>query len=71
MSTRTYFDGLAMGQRKLHRHGFDRYPTDEELLDYIMQLDDKVTALYNACGLEAVLDWRGAWHVHPSRQEVV
>lgn len=71
MSTQSYFDGLAASQRKLRRHGFDRYPTDEELFDYVMQLEGKVAALYSACGMEAVKDCRGVWHAYPFRQEVV
>lgn len=71
MSAQTYFDGLAAQERRLSEHGFDHYPTDEELLEYLMQLNDKVNALYRATGMDAVQDWRGNWHAHPARREAV
>ena len=70
MSPQSYFANMALQQRRLQLHGFDHYPSEEELFDYVIDLNDKVNALYWALGMKSVRDSRGTWHAFPIQKEV-
>lgn len=63
MSTENYFGALSASQRKLAEHGLTAFPTDEELLDYMLGVDDRLAALYRSLRVEAYRDYRGLWRV--------
>lgn len=71
MPVHAYFPRLAARQRLLEEHGFDRYPTEDELLDYVLEMSDRLNALYEALGLIAVEGRGGSWRTRPARCEGV
>ncbi len=58
-----YFRGQEEQRRLLARHGFDHWPTDGELIGYLIDLDDKLDALCDALGFSVIRDCRGRWCV--------
>lgn len=65
MSYNDYFGALRTDQRRLAAHGLGPYPSDNEVVDYVMDVDDRVRALYKAFRVEAYRDYRGIWRVGP------
>lgn len=65
MSSDSFFGALRADQRKLVNHGLSPYPTDDELIDYVIDVDDRVRALCKALRAEAFRDHRGIWRVGP------
>ena len=63
MSTENYFDVLSASQRRLAEHGLTAFPTDDEVLDYMLSVDDRLAALYRSLRVEAFRDHRGLWRV--------
>lgn len=57
-----YFPRLAARQKRLEEHGLSSTPTEEELVDCILDLSDRVEALYDTLGLVAFKDRRGTYH---------
>ena len=62
MSAQAYFTGLARTQQRLRDHGFEAYPSVEELATYAMDLSDKLDALCETTGVDAYRDFNGRWH---------
>lgn len=62
-----YFDRFDRQQRELERHGFDRCPSEEELLEYAMSLEDRIDALCDLLGACLEQDVRGRWHARKGR----
>lgn len=58
-----FFANLINRQRELRAHGFDSEPTEEELVDYALGLDDKLAVLCESFGVRLVQDARGRWTV--------
>lgn len=54
-----YFAGILDRQRELRAHGFAAEPTEDELVDYAFNLDDKLSALCESIGVELAQDVRG------------
>ena len=54
-----FFANLIQRQRELRTHGFDSEPTEEELVDYALGLDDKLAVLCEFFGVKLVQDVRG------------
>lgn len=54
-----FFANLINRQRELRAHGFDFEPTEEELVDYALGLDDKLAILCESFGVRFVQDARG------------
>lgn len=71
MSMHAYFPRIAARQRFLEEHGFGSYPTDDELLDYVLEISDRLDALYEALDLIAVEGQRGSWRACPAHCEGV
>ena len=65
MSSDSFFGALRADQRRLVNHGLSPYPTDDELIGYVVDVDDRVRALYRALRVEAYRDYRGIWRVGP------
>ena len=65
MSYDGFFGALRADQQKLVDHGLSPYPTDAELVGYVIDVDDRVCALYKAFRMEAYRDYRGIWRVGP------
>ncbi len=63
MSYDSFFGALRADQRKLVNHGLSPCPTDEELISYMIEVDDRLRALYKAFRLEPYRDPRGLWRV--------
>ena len=63
LSTSTYFANIAKDEQLLAAHGFDHWPTDEELARYLMDTNDRMDALCKALSLRTVQDVRGRWTV--------
>ena len=59
MSAESYFNGIAARQCRYAQHGLSECPSDQELHDYVMALEDKIDALYAAVHLEPYVDHRG------------
>ncbi len=56
---RSYFASLEEGQRLLSAHGFDHWPTDDELARYVFEVKDMLTLLASANGVRFDRDARG------------
>ncbi|MDI9590220.1 MAG: hypothetical protein QM302_04160 [Acidobacteriota bacterium] len=57
-----YFTRLAKEEQWLKKHGFDHYPSDDELLDYAFSIEDRVEALCQHIDIKLAQDVRGRWH---------
>ena len=62
-SESNYFDNLAKRAEALRGHGFDHFPSDKELLDYLMETNDNIDLVAGALGLRLEKDWRGRFHL--------
>lgn len=58
-----YFNRLLEEERELKAHGFDHYPTEDELMRYAFGLEDRLKALCQALGVTVQCDCCGYWHV--------
>lgn len=67
----SYFLSALNDERLLHDHGFDHWPTDEELARYLMDTNDRISAVERALGISSVKDVRGRWSVIESGEAVV
>lgn len=56
-----FFANLINHQRELRAHGFDSEPTEEELVDYALGLDDKLADPCESFGVRLVQNARGKW----------
>lgn len=59
----SYFSRLAANKRRLESHGLSSCPTQEELVDYAIELSDKIDALCSAYRVAILKDHRGNWRV--------
>lgn len=66
MASEDFFDQLINLQTTLRRHGFKRPPSEEEIFAHVLELDDKLDALFKALNLKPVKDYRGRWRVEGS-----
>ncbi|MDD5924974.1 hypothetical protein [Ellagibacter isourolithinifaciens] len=67
-SSSNYFNKLADRNRSMAEHGFDHFPDDGELLDYLIETNDKVDLLAGALGMRIEKDTRGRFRVAPGRE---
>lgn len=58
-----FFANLINRQRELRARSFDSEPTEEELVDYALGLDDKLAVLCGSFDVRLVQDARGKWTV--------
>lgn len=56
-----YFRGLYDQQRLLRAHGFESWPDEVELANYLFSLDDKISVLCDSLGIRLVQDCQGRW----------
>lgn len=61
----SYFGDMVRTERLLREHGFDHWPTDDELVRYLFATNDRLDAVCNAMNAELVQDIRGNWQVVP------
>lgn len=61
----SYFGDMVRAERLLREHGFDHWPTDDELVRYLFATNDRLDAVCNAMNAELVQDIRGNWQVVP------
>lgn len=61
----SYFGDMVRTERLLRGHGFDHWPTDDELVRYLFATNDRLDAVCNAMNAELVQDIRGSWQVVP------
>lgn len=66
----SYFTSIMKDEKLLREHGFDAWPNEEELSRYLMDTNDRMTALEQALGLTTTQDIRGRWQVQRSREAV-
>lgn len=66
MASEDFFGQLINLQATLRRHGFEKPPSEEEIFAHILELDDKLDALFKALNLKPVKDYRGRWRVEAS-----
>lgn len=59
MSAESYFNGIAAREQRYAKHGLSTCPSDQELYEYVMALEDKIDALYTAARMEPYTDYRG------------
>ena len=59
MSAESYFNGIAARQRRYAQYGLSACPSDQEVLELILALSDRIDALYEAAHLEPYVDHRG------------
>ena len=57
----SYFSRLEERNRMLRTHGFDGEPTDEQLVDYALSLEDRLNVVCAATGVRLYQDVRGRW----------
>ena len=63
-----YFRNLERDAYMLRSHGFDAWPSGEELARYAFDLADGVDALARAVGVSLEKDVRGRWRARPMRE---
>ena len=51
----------------LRSHGFDAWPSSDELARYTFDLADGMDALARAVGISLEKDVRGRWRTHPAK----
>lgn len=56
-----YFQSLYDQQRLLRAHGFENWPDEIELANYLFTLDDKISVLCDSLGIHLVKDCQGRW----------
>lgn len=61
----SYFGDMVRTERLLREHGFDHWPTEDELVRYLFATNDRLDAVCNAMNAELVQDIRGNWQVVP------
>lgn len=61
----SYFGDMVRTERLLREHGFDHWPTEDELVRYLFATNDRLDAVCNAMNAELVQDIRGSWQVVP------
>ena len=66
-ATSSYFARMDAMEQELRRHGFDSWPSEEDLLRYLMDTNDRVDAVCAALGMVTAKDVRGRWLVYASR----
>lgn len=59
----SYFRKLEEQDRLLARHGLDHWPSEEELICYLFDIEDKIDSFCEAMGFTVVRDYRGRWRV--------
>ena len=63
----TYFRNLERDAGMLSSHGFDAWPSSDELARYAFDLADGVDALARAVGVSLEKDVRGRWRARPAK----
>lgn len=53
----SYFGDMVRTERLLREHGFDHWPTEDELVRYLFATNDRLDAVCNAMNAELV--WIG------------
>lgn len=66
-----YFRQLAEQQRTLKAHGFDHFPTEEELLAYLCDTNGRLELLAAALGFSIEKDVLGRYFLTPCRKEAI
>lgn len=56
-------------ERLLKSHGFDRWPTEEEIALYLFEANDRIDAICSFAGLQTSKDIRGRWIVQSSERK--
>ena len=67
----TYFSDMLRTDKLLKTHGFDRWPTEEEIVLYLLEMNDRIDAICSFVGLETTKDIRGRWVVRNVEQGVI
>lgn len=67
----TYFSDMLRTDKLLKTHGFDRWPTEEEIVLYLLETNDRIDAICSFVGLETSKDIRGRWVVRNAEQGVI
>lgn len=67
-SSSSYFNKLADRCRSMAEHGFDHFPDEGELLDYLIETNDKIDLLAGTLGMRIEKDARGRLRVAPGRE---
>lgn len=71
-ATSSYFTKMDPIEQDLRRHGFDSWPSKEDLLRYLLDTNDRIDAVCAALNVVTAKDVRGRWRVYASRpMEVV
>lgn len=55
----TYFSDMLRTDKLLKTHGFDRWPTEEEIVLHLLETNDRIDAICSFVGLETSKDIRG------------
>lgn len=64
-----YFSDVLRTERLLKSHGFDRWPTEEEIALYLFETNDRIDAICSFVGLETSRDVRDRWIVRSAEQK--
>lgn len=67
----TYFSDILRADKLLKCHGFDGWPTEEEVILYLFEMNDRIDAICSFIGAETSKDIRGCWVVRNAEQEVI
>lgn len=67
----TYFSDILRADKLLKTHGFDRWPTEEEVILYLFEMNDRIDAICSFVGVETSKDIRGRWVVRNAEQGVI
>ena len=63
MSDNRYFSSMYQDRRMLEQHGFDAWPSSEELARYAFGLEEKIDTLAEIAGISLERDVRGRLRV--------
>lgn len=72
MSEHDYYRDLIARRRILREHGLGDRPSDEDLIDHMLALSDRLDAVCELLGVTAEQDVRGRWRARrvPKRRAV-
>ena len=67
-SKSSYFENLTDQKMNVRDHGFDHFPSDEKLVDYLFETNGKIDLVANAMGVRVERDVCGRLHLAPTRE---
>lgn len=67
----SYFTDLYQEEKILRKHGFDYWPDERELAEYLFDTNDRMDVICAALGFCTYQDVRGRWCIDAAAEQVV